>query len=289
MSSRNAISTTEKIVSQELDYLPGLKALNTKLSDNNYKYDETNFQKFITELEAEVNFSKTNIDKISKLELARNLLNIFLFAYFIILIGLGFIFYVKNKQTAAFVISLLILFTIPMIMFLEIINTNYFFLISDLCDSVNQSIYENKMPIYGKGLGWISSCHSSDVRAKGYMYNYDLFKAYSSIQTKIDDLEKQGSTAAVSDLKTLQSNILTEKRANLDPILSCDAVYSTLIKNEVYICKYGPERSYNIFITYFWLMISILFMFWGFNRNVMLIKRRVYEMHEKLMAEESAF
>lgn len=204
------------------------------------------------------------------------------------MIGLGFLFYFKNMVRSALAISLLILFTIPLIMFLQVINTNYFFLISDLCDSINQAIYENNMPIYGKGLGWLSHCHSSETKTKGYMYNYDLYKAYTSLQTKMDALDDTTSSKYTT-YKSIQTSILSVKQANLDPILTCDSVYNSLISNEVNICSSGPEKSYNIFIMYFWLMITVLFLFWAFNRNVMLIKRKIYNIHERLMAEESAY
>lgn len=171
-----------------------------------------------------------------------------------------------------------------MIMFLEMINTNYFFVVSDLCDSINQAIYQNNIPIYGKGLGWMSNCHSTNMRASGYIYNYELYQVYNQIANSIN-----ANPTDSEDLKKLQTEMLTTKKQYLDPILACDTLYSTLISNEAEICKLGSNRSYKVFINYFWLMIVVLFVFWGFNRNVPVIRRRLYDLNEKLMAEESAY
>ena len=264
-----------------------LEALNESLIADGFKLEKQTFEVFSSELKSESNQSSKNLKKIKKYELARNLLNLFLFIYFIILIGLGFIFFIKNKETSAFVLSILILFTIPMIMFLQAINTYYFFLVSDICDSVNQAIYSSNLPIYGKGLGYIVNCHSPQVLSKGYSYNYELYKISESIDSYIElHKEEKESKAKIEKLEAQKKNILTVKKKYLDTILNCNSMYLNIIGIEDTLCRDGPRYSYNIFTNYFWLMISVLFVFWGFNRNVLVIKRRIYDVNEKLMAEE---
>jgi len=252
---------------------------------------EENFKEFSDLLTSEINESSANIDDMKKLEIIRNVLNILLFVYMLILIGLGFLFYYKKFRISAFVISILLLFTIPVIMFLEANNINYYFIITDMCDSINQSIYNNQIPIYGKGLGWITNCHSSDLRTKGFAYNYNLFNANQEIEKLLGKLKEDevANNNSISDLQYLQKEILKTKKEYLDPILTCDAMYNNIISLEDVICKNGLSYSKIVFTNYFWLMICMLFVFWGFNRNVLLIERFIYDEKEKLMAEESAY
>jgi hypothetical protein len=221
----------------------------------------------------------------------RNVLNTLMFVYLVILICLGFLFYYKKYRTSAFVISILLLFTIPMIMFLEANNINYFFIITDMCDSINQSIYNNKIPIYGKGVGWITNCHSSDLRTKGFAYNYNLYNANQEIEKLLVNLNEDpvANDDNIYELERLQNDILKTKKEYLDPILTCDVMYNNIISLEDLICKNGLSYSKTVFTNYFWLMICMLFVFWGFNRNVLLIERYHYDENEKLMAQESSY
>ena len=242
------------------------------------------FEIFNDGFKNEINKNLENITLTGKFELTRNLLNILLFVYIFLLFILGFIFFWKNKETGMFVVSILILYTFPMMMFLQAINLNNFFVVTDYCDSVNQAIYQDKLPIHYQGIGWMYSCHSSDIISKGYSYHYQLYQISQSLEAKIKTKPENEV-----ELIDINSEIINTKKKNLDPLLTCNAVKNVLVNTEKDFCKEASQYAYYIFVNYFWSMFAIIFVFLGFNRLVCVIKRRLFDLNQKLMAEESSY
>lgn len=219
----------------------------------------------------EVNTNISNLDFVDDMGNKRNLLNLFLIIYIFLLISVSSIFYKFRKEKSLLITSVIILFTLPLVVFIQAINSTYFFILADVCESVNQAIYTNKFPVYGKGLGWFYNCHSTEVQTYLYMINNELADAFK---------------IANDDQKI---SIVEMKKQNLDPILTCDSSYNSLVITESRLCKNGPEQSYRILIVYLFLFLSVLFVGWGFNRFVPIVSKWTIEYNERVAAEESTY
>lgn len=217
--------------------------------------------------------SSENLEMISDLSVKRNLLNLFLFLYFFILFALAFVFFCLRQEKGILVVSVLILFNLPLLVFIEAINSIFLFVSADICDSVNQSMYGKAFPAYGKGIGWFANCHSSEANTNLFMINNKLYELY---QANKDDID-------------LATYLVKTKNTYLDPIITCDSLYTSLVNIEYDLCKDGPQRAHVVFSIYFWLFLSVMVVFWGINRLVPIASKRMVEYTEKIMSEEVTY
>lgn len=211
-------------------------------------------------------------------------MNLSLFLFYIILISLGFGFYWKQYNNCLLAVSVIFLFTIPIIMAIEAVNCGYFFVVSDLCQSVNDAIYKDKFPVYNKGIGFLMNCNDLETRSAAFSLNYELaqvHKAYNDILLDPKADSKQ-FTLAIKMTDMIQE----VKNNNLDPLLTCLPMYMSLVETEYSLCRHSSEISLNLFVNYFWVVLSVLLLSWGFNRMVPLIRRKIFEDQQRLLAEE---
>ena len=285
ISSAKLTTDIETNLSHENSYIDNIISLGEDLKTKK-KLSESTFNDIYklsqTEVKKELNTSNTNLNDIDKIIIARSLLNLFLFLYFVCLVIAGFVCYYYKKENGVLTVSVLILLNLPLIVFISAINSSFFFVSADLCDSTYNAIYTNEMPVYNKGIGWFANCHSGKTRNLLYMINDNLYSIY---KTDIETYNGNKEGALLEEIK----KIIDIKNNNLDPLITCDALYRNLISLEANMCKNGPAYSFKIFELYFWLFLSVIILFWGFNRLVPVVSRKTKEINEKLLAEESAY
>lgn len=282
---RDSTNGSLQLIEEESTFLDNFSPIIKKISEFDIRIDVNNYNELNDSLKKENEILMNNVKSLRVKSQVRFYLNVLMFAYMIITVFLGFIFYWKMMERSALVLSFLILIAAPLMFFMQAINSNYFFFVSDYCDSVYQAMYEDKIPIHGVGLGVTNSCHSLEVKSKGFAFNYQLYNIYNDIEEHMKDypIEKQES------LKELQNQIVKLKGQYLDPILTCEIALTSIKTIESLVCKTGSSNSYHVLMNNFLLMLSVVFVFWGMNRLVPVIKRNLYDLNEKLMAEESEY
>jgi hypothetical protein len=122
------------------------------------KFDEENFKILKTGLSKNTNKTIETADKFMTVENSRSLYTILLFVFYIIIFALSIAAFFKRWPNLILALSIVLLLTLPLILLYTGLLTSYFYLYSDCCGDVYSAIYENEMPIHGKGLGYITSC-----------------------------------------------------------------------------------------------------------------------------------
>lgn len=144
---------------------------------NKEKFDVENFDYLQSGVERYYTSVKTTSSLFNVFEQIRNLYTVLLFVFYIIIFLLSLLAFFKNWPKWILAFSVILLFTIPMVILYTGFLGSYFFLYSDFCGSVYSAIHENEMPIYGKGLGYITSC-------------FDIVKLYN-LENPISDFYVQ--------------------------------------------------------------------------------------------------
>jgi uncharacterized membrane protein len=123
----------------------------------NLTFDEDNIEILKNGLTKYKNTTVAKAKFIDRWEDTRNIYTIVLFVFFLFLYVFAFYGYLRRIPNLLLVVSIILLFSIPMIIFFEGLLASYFFVYSDLCDAVYGAMYQNEFPIYNKGLGVLIS------------------------------------------------------------------------------------------------------------------------------------
>ncbi len=128
-------------------------------TNNKPFFDEENFKQFYTGFSDKFMETENIIDNFISYENVRNMYTILFFIFYVLVFGLSIFAFLKRRSNWILAFSIILLFTLPFILLYTGLLGSYFFIYSDLCDSVYDAIYKNQIPIYGKGLGYLTSCY----------------------------------------------------------------------------------------------------------------------------------
>ncbi len=156
----NSIDQIKISAHNNTDRLNNIREFYTKVKDAKLgiNFDEINFNILVTGLQKDLNHTITVSDDYFGYENIRNILTILLFVFYVIICIFSVFAFFKRRSNWILTCSIILLFTIPVLVFYTGLLTSYFYFYSDLCDSVYSAIYDTKMPIHGRGLGWLTSC-----------------------------------------------------------------------------------------------------------------------------------
>jgi hypothetical protein len=121
------------------------------------KFDKDNIETLSSGIERYKNTTIAKAKFIDKWEDSRNVYTIVLFIFYQFLYVIAIYGFLKRIPNVLLTISIILIFSLPMVIFFEGLLASYFFVYSDLCDAVHGAMYENEFPIYNKGIGVLVS------------------------------------------------------------------------------------------------------------------------------------
>jgi hypothetical protein len=224
----------------------------------------TDIKGVISDLQDFYNNSQTRMDWVAKWENLRNYLTILSFLLYVLFAIFALLGYYKRWPYTLLFLSIVIAFTIPVLVSMEGFLASYYFIYTDLCVDVHGAIYQNKFPITDTGLGYYTSCFNAQTKSRLYSSRYEIEEMISK---KIEDPEKEKS-----------ANIFKEY---LDRAIKCDNVYSNVVNLEEQFCKNGLSWSKNLLASVPWLVIVVLIFAYAVNRLKPLVEKRKSEIDVK--------
>lgn len=250
----------------------------------NYTVSSTNLEKLDKGIKEFANNTIYRVKVTIDWENGRALVTLILLGIYCFLVLLSLVAFCKTWQRVILVNSLLLLFTLPLILFFQGLNASYYFVYSDVCHSVNDAIYGNAFPIANKGLGYYINCFDKDTKGSLYYLNYELSRISSDIDQKISS--DNTSEEDLTKLKLLKEELLIIGMKYLKPMLSCAHVYTSVQDVEKTICTNGMNWSYQLLMSYSWLFLIILLTGISTNKLSSIAWRRRVEMEAMLALEE---
>ena len=218
----------------------------------------------------DISETNDNLDSFKSIFTSSIIYKLGLFAVILITSILIIVSYIKKVLRFTKLICLINMITLPLIIFLQMKNFQMFFIMTDLCQSNQQAIYQSKLPIYGKGLGWINNCYNSTTKIEFYALNQHLRTLYED-----DTIENE-----------IKENILSFKNNVLDKFLTCESMYNNLVQTEDALCYYSPTRLYVLIIYYFILFIPCLILTWGSLRLYEVVKKNIEDNETFILSKE---
>ena len=209
----------------------------------------------------------------------RSYISIIIFAFYLVVSGLAFLGFFKGKPSFLLGLSIILLFSLPIIIIFEGVLTTYYFIYSDACQDVHDAIYQNKFPIAEVGFGFLTSCFTAKTRASLYSFSYQLDSVEADIKNKI-------AAGGNYDFAYLQAQIKEFKQGNLEELLSCRHVYESYEFVEKRLCVNGMKWANQLITFYSWLFIIILLCAYAVNRMKPLVEKKKNEIESMRMNED---
>lgn len=126
--------------------------------NESYTFDHDNILTISEGLKDYANVTIERQTYIKKWENRRNLYSILIFVFYLLIIAGSFLAFFKRWANILLALSIVLLFTVPVILVYNGLLASYFFVYSDFCGAVHGAMYENQFPVAGKGLGYLVNC-----------------------------------------------------------------------------------------------------------------------------------
>lgn len=159
---------SEKISTKYVETLKKFEINSTKFFNHSEDLNRT-LNALTSGLEVYKEKTDGNINIFFEFEERKNIFSVILFIFYVLMIFIVILLFIKKFKHPINFISNAVTFTIPLLIVLAGVIAIYFFIYSDFCSSIHDSIYEDYFPIYDKGIGKIVSCFSS-------VFFYNIFK-----------------------------------------------------------------------------------------------------------------
>jgi hypothetical protein len=255
-------------------YVPSIKNLTSQINLQVGGIDTENSETLYSGMNAFVNRTEYRMNHFLTLENSRSLTTILIFLFYLTVSGLAFFAFFKRKPNLLLFLAILLLFSIPLLLFFQGIVATYYFYYSDTCQAVHDTIYENQFPIDNYGLGYYISCFDLDTKASIYSYAYQLENVNSEISRQL-----AGNLTSINknDLTDLQMKIKNLKNDILIKLTSCSYVYQSVTFMEERFCASGMNWSKSLITSYSWLMLIIFITSYGINRLKPVVEKKKSE------------
>jgi hypothetical protein len=252
------------------EYAPVIKNLTSQINVQVGGIDNDVSESLQSGINKFSNRTENRMNDFVTLENSRSLTTILIFAFYLIISGLAFFAFFKRKPNLLLFLAILLLFSIPLLLFFQGIVATYYFYYSDTCQAVHDTIYENQFPIDNYGLGYYVSCFDLDTKASLYTYSYQL----ENVNTEISKQLAGNFTGSKNDLIELQTKIKNAKNDIMSKLISCSHVYQSISFMEERFCAYGMNWSKYLITSYSWLMLIILITSIGINRLKPVVEKK---------------
>jgi hypothetical protein len=162
--------------------------------------------------------------------------------------------------------------------------TSYYFIYSDLCQEIHDTIYQNKFPIADKGLGYYVSCFDSKTKSNLYSFAYQLDQVETEVKVRLAT-----NTSSSTDFATYaryQKEIKTTKEEHLSKLMGCSHVYSSVTFYENRFCVDGMRWANLLLTSYTWLFLIIFLSAYAINRMKPVVEKKKSEIASMLENED---
>jgi hypothetical protein len=256
-----------------------LKELDIFIEEHSEYFLTTNVTLIVQGLEKYSNITTQVINITSNLENIRFYVTILIILFYFTLFGLIIFAFLKWKHNFLMCLFFIMLFSISGIILFSGLTTTYYYIYADMCDDVHSSIFEDKLPVKGNGLGWGIYCFDSITRAGLTSLNYELNELSTVIDKKMDSIK---SSSDFVDVAILQGKVNTAKDSTIKQLLGCDHVYKSISKMETSYCKFGMTWSLYLVKSFNYLVLVVFIIAVGVNRMKTLIDKKIVEEEVKM-------
>lgn len=246
--------------------------------------DLDNFNALSSGLKTYVNTTSFRLDNANGWENRRSLITVLIFVFYLLVIAFVFVGFFKRWSNFLLGMSILLLFSLPVILLFEGVITTYYFIYSDVCQEVHDAIYENKFPISDKGLGFFVSCFNSKTKSALYSYAYQLDQVDNEIKIRLNS-----NTTNSEDFETyvkFQKEIKTAKEDHLSKLIECSHVYNSVTFYEDRFCVNGMAWARFLLSSYTWLFLIIFLTAYAVNRMKPVVEKKKSEIESMLQNED---
>lgn len=239
------------------------------------KITKENLENINSEIKLFHTNTEERIDFLSKWENRRNLFIIITFAFYLLIGTLSFLGFSKRWPGFLLSLSIIILFTLPLLIAFGGLLASHYFVYADFCEDVYDAVYNNKFPICDKRIGYFISCFNAKTKAAIYSFKYELESYENALsqnygESSLTQVESEVYSTIINSINTFKSN-------HLYPLIECNHVYSNILSAEANFCKYGMNWTYSLFTSMSWLFLILLLCSYAINRLKPLVEKRKNE------------
>jgi hypothetical protein len=259
---------TNKITSEAL---PQILDLGKKLNEKVGGIDANNLDNLNSRMTSYTLNSLTRLNNTLLFEKRRNSISVFIFLFYLFICALSFFGFFYRKSNLLLGLSIILLISLPLLVFFEGITASYYFFYADFCQSIHDSIYENKFPVADIGLGYLMSCFNAQTKSSLYSFAYE-----------VDVVESQLKSGSITNLDydsaaSVEKSILFVKENYLNDLLGCKIVYDQVVSVEQKFCVNGIRWTQSLLSSYTWLFFIILLCAYAVNRLKPLVEKKKQE------------
>lgn len=251
------------------------------------QFDEENLNVLYNGLVDYNNKTSTRTEDAQAWENKRSLIAILIFVFYLIVFILSLVAFFRRWPSFLLGLSLVLLFSLPALLFFEGITASYYFIYSDLCQSVHDAMYENKFPIADRGLGYFINCFPAQTKAALYAYTYEMSELEYQLKAQISS--NSTSSAALTSYLELQKQVQIVQTNTTTPLIGCDHVYSTVEYFEERFCVSGMKWANYLLTSYSWLVLIIFLFAYAVNRMKPLVEKKKSELESMIINEDAIY
>ncbi len=266
------------------NYTYKLGNLTNEIDALQLSYDKPTYTKLSSGVLYAASESYNHMDITYEIETERNLISILIFVAYLIMIGLAFLGFIKRWPKFLLGLSISLMLSIPLLLLFEGMTATYYFVYSDMCESVHSAMYENQFPVYNKGMGYFASCFNATTQSSVYAFNYQL-EEINQIATN----KKEESSENYQKYLQLHKDIKETRETVLTPLMECRNVYEIIEKTEEALCKDGMGWANYLLSSYSWLTLIVLLSAIAVNRMKPLVEKKNVEMESMLINEDAIY
>lgn len=262
--------------------LSEVTTLYNDVKDNSvYKFDETNFKNLTDGVKMYQDNNKERMDFMDSFEGSRNLFNLLIFFFFLLIILISLLCFFKRWPVVLLVLSIVLLFTLPLILFFQGATASYYFVYSDFCDSIHDAMYENQFPVYNKGLGYFLSPFDAKTKATLWTFSWEIDQTL--IKLEAEKSKEPVSFAQFQKILEMIKKFTKTRDGGLKDLMQSLHLVKTVEYTENRLCKNGLDWTFSLVKSYTYLFFCILIMAIAVNRMKPLVEKKKNEIEVKFI------